>query len=50
MSWIRNWNDEVTGSAATLMTVRHEHARPDGPSVRNYLTDEGRPLGTGLQE
>ena len=23
---------------------------PQGPEARNYLTDEGRPLGIGLQE
>ena len=32
------------------MIVRHERKRPKGPAVRNCLTDEGRPLGTGLQE
>jgi hypothetical protein len=29
--------------------VRHERERPEGRVVRNCLTDEGRPLGTGLQ-
>jgi hypothetical protein len=29
--------------------VRHEHERPKGGVVRNCLTDEGRPLGIGLQ-
>jgi hypothetical protein len=33
-----------------LMMVRHERKGPKGPNVCNYLTDEGRPLGTGLQE
>ena len=32
------------------MTVCHEHKGPKGPAVRNCSTDEGRPLGTGLQE
>ena len=32
------------------MTVRHERKGPKGSSVCNCLTDEGRPLGTGLQE
>ncbi len=30
--------------------VRHERRGPKGPDVCNCLTDEGRPLGTGLQE
>ena len=30
--------------------VRHERERPRGRVVRNCLTDEGGPLGTGLQE
>jgi len=30
--------------------VRHERKGPKGPNVCNCLTDEGRPLGTGLQE
>src|SRR6266849_5450425 len=30
--------------------VRHERERLRGRVVRNCLTDEGRPLGTGLQE
>jgi hypothetical protein len=33
-----------------LMIVCHEHKGPKGPAVRNCFTDEGRPLGTGLQE
>ncbi len=33
------------------MIVCHEHKGPkEGPVVRNCLTDEGGPLGTGLQE
>ena len=32
------------------MIVRHERERPQGRVVRNCLTDEGRPLGIGLQE
>ena len=32
------------------MTVRHERKGRGGPNVCNCLTDEGRPLGTGLQE
>jgi hypothetical protein len=32
------------------MIVCHEHKRPKGPKVCNCLTDEGRPLGAGLQE
>ena len=28
----------------------HERERPQGRVGRNYLADEGRPLGTGLQE
>ena len=31
-------------------TVRHECKRLTGPNVSSYLTDEGRPLGTGPQE
>jgi hypothetical protein len=31
-------------------TVCHEREKPKGPVVRNCSTDEGRPLGTGLQE
>ena len=31
------------------MIVRHERERPKGGVARNCLTDEGRPLGTGLQ-
>src|SRR5439155_17114404 len=31
------------------MIVRHERKGPKGPNVCNCLTDEGRPLGTGLQ-
>ena len=30
--------------------MRHERKGPKGPDVYNCLTDEGRPLGTGLQE
>jgi hypothetical protein len=30
--------------------VCHEREKPKGPVVRNCSTDEGRPLGTGLQE
>ena len=30
--------------------VRHERKGPKGLDVCNCLTDEGRPLGTGLQE
>jgi hypothetical protein len=30
--------------------VRHERERLRGRVVRNCLTDEGGPLGTGLQE
>src|SRR5260370_37780720 len=37
-------------SAGTPMTVRHERKGPKGSNVCNCLTDEGRPLGTGLQE
>jgi hypothetical protein len=33
-----------------LTIVRHERERLRGRVVRNCLTDEGRPLGTGLQE
>jgi hypothetical protein len=32
------------------VTVCHERERPKGRVVRNCLTDEGGPLGTGLQE
>ena len=32
------------------MTVCHERERPSGRVVRNCLTDEGGPFGTGLQE
>ena len=32
------------------MIVRHERKGPKGSNVCNCLTDEGRPLGTGLQE
>jgi len=32
-----------------LTNVRHERERPKGRVVRNCLTDEGRPLGIGLQ-
>ena len=33
------------------MTVRHERKKGrGGPIVCNCITDEGRPLGTGLQE
>ena len=31
------------------MTVRHERERRKDQVARNCLTDEGRPLGTGLQ-
>ena len=31
-------------------TVRHERERPWGQVARNCLSDEGRPIGTGLQE
>ena len=34
----------------TRTTVRHERKGPKGPDVCNCWTDEGRPLGTGLQE
>jgi len=34
----------------TPTIVRHERKGPKGPNVCNCLTDEGRPLGTGLQE
>ena len=30
--------------------VRHEHEGGTAPNVRNCLTDEGWPLGIGLQE
>ena len=30
--------------------MRHEHEGGKVPNVRNCLTDEGRPLGIGLQE
>lgn len=30
--------------------MRHEHEGGTVPNVRNCLTDEGRPLGIGLQE
>jgi hypothetical protein len=30
--------------------VRHERKGPKGLNVCNCSTDEGRPLGTGLQE
>ena len=32
------------------MTVRHEHWWLSSKTVRNCFIDEGRPLGTGLQE
>ena len=32
------------------MIVRHERKGPKGSNVCNCITDEGRPLGTGLQE
>jgi hypothetical protein len=32
------------------VAVCHERERPRGRVVRNCLTDEGRPFGTGLQE
>ena len=32
------------------MIVRHERKGPKGLNVCNCSTDEGRPLGTGLQE
>ena len=32
------------------MRVRHERKGSKEPDVRNCTTDEGRPLGTGLQE
>jgi hypothetical protein len=32
------------------MIVCHEHKGPKGPEVCNCFIDEGRPLGTGLQE
>src|ERR1700687_3890439 len=37
-------------SAGLPVIVRHERERLRGRVVRNCLTDEGRPLGTGLQE
>jgi hypothetical protein len=37
----------MEGSA---VIVRHEHAKLAERNVRNCLTDEGRPLGIGLQE
>ncbi len=34
----------------STVIVRHEHAKLARQNVRNCLTDEGRPLGIGLQE
>jgi hypothetical protein len=50
MHWTRNWREGGTGSAVMPMTVRHERKGPKGPNVCNCSIDEGRPLGTGLQE
>ena len=36
--------------AELAVTVCHEHEGGRVPNVRNYLIDEGRPLGIGLQE
>jgi hypothetical protein len=38
------------GWSVMRTTVRHERNGPKGPNVCNCSTDEGRPLGTGLQE
>ena len=39
------------GAPGFTTIVCNEHSkRPQGEEVRNCLTDEGRPLGTGLQE
>jgi hypothetical protein len=39
-----------TTSAVMPTIVRHERKGPKGPNVCTCLIDEGRPLGTGLQE
>ncbi len=36
-------------SSTTLTTVRHERETSKDEVARNCLTDEGRPLGIGLQ-
>jgi hypothetical protein len=38
----------VTSGSAVI--VRHEHEGGTLPNVCNCLSDEGRPIGTGLQE
>ena len=45
-----SWSGEDSGLRGTPTTVRHERKGPKGLNVCNCLTDEGRPLGTGLQE
>jgi hypothetical protein len=50
MDWIRNWIGGSIATAGMRMTVRHERKGPRRARVCNCLIDEGRPLGTGLQE
>ena len=45
-----SWSGEDSGLRGMPTTVRHERKGPKGLNVCNCLTDEGRPLGTGLQE
>jgi hypothetical protein len=45
-----SWSVVDIAMSVTQMIVCHEREWPQGRVVRNCLTDEGRPLGTGLQE
>ena len=49
MNSIESWSTVDIAMFDTQMIVRHERERPKGRVACNCLTDEGRPLGTGLQ-
>jgi hypothetical protein len=46
----RTFRTRLLETSGLPVIVRHERERPRGRVVRNCLTDEGGPLGTGLQE
>jgi hypothetical protein len=51
MTWIKSWRSAAIVSAVMPMTVCHEGLRwKVVTSVASCTKDEGRPLGTGLQE
>src|SRR5215469_8628 len=48
-NWTGSWSGAGITLYATPTIVCHERERPKGRVACNCLTDEGRPLGTGLQ-